>query len=81
MQRLAQAKIAEMQFDWTQYPETVRFTYQGVGLRYFRDVSFQMVAAINARVDRAGKTLRPTFDTGIGRADRHIEAFKATQGR
>ncbi len=81
MQRLAQAKIAAMQFDWTQYPETVRFTYQGVGLRYFRDVSFQMVAAINARVDHAGKTLRPTFDAGIGRADRHIEAFKANQGR
>lgn len=81
MQRLAQAKIAAMQFDWTQYPETVRFTYTGVGLRYFRDVSFDMVAAINARVDRAGKTLRPAFEVDIGRADRHIEAFKATQGR
>lgn len=76
MQRLAQAKIAAMQFDWTRYPETVRFSYQGAGLRYFRDVSFQMVSAINARNDHAAGVLRSAFDAEIGRADRHIEAFR-----
>jgi len=77
MQRLAQAKIAAMQFDWTAYPETLRFSYQGAGLRYFRDVSFQMVSVINARIDRAAGQLHPTFDAEIERADRHIEDFKA----
>lgn len=77
MERVAQTKIEAMQFDWTKYPETMRFSYQDPGLRYIRDVSFQMVATINARIDRAAAMLRSTFNAEIDHADRHIEDFKA----
>ena len=77
MERVAQAKIEAMQFDWTQHPETMRFSYQDPGLRYIREVSFQMVATINARIDRAATVLRSTFHAEIDHADRHVEAFKA----
>jgi hypothetical protein len=81
LERVAQAKLAAMQFDYQPYPEAELFIWNDPGRKYFRDVSFRMVTAINARLDRAAGTVEESFRANAARADPHIEAFKARADR
>ena len=67
---------APHRYDFSADPRAELFIWTDPGRKYFREVSFRVVAAANARMDTAQARISPAFAAAAALAEPHIAAFR-----
>ncbi len=76
LQRTTAPLLEKIRYDFSAHPRAELFIWTDPGRKYFREVSFRVVAAANARMDAAEARIRPAFPAAAALAEPHIEAFR-----
>lgn len=76
LQTTAAPLLQKIRHDFSADPRAELFIWTDPGRKYFREVSFRVVAAANARMDGAQARIAPAFGAAVAAAEPHIGAFR-----
>ncbi len=76
LQSVAAPLLEKTRHDFSADPRAELFIWTDPGRKYFREVSFRVVAAANARMDSAQARISPAFAAAAALAEPHIAAFR-----
>jgi hypothetical protein len=67
-------------YDFTPYPNAIRFASQDPGLKYARMLAIQGIDAVNRHLEAVAAELRAALDGSRGAVDEQIRAYRARIG-
>jgi hypothetical protein len=64
-------------YDFTPYPNAIRFASQDPGLKYAKMLALQGIDAVNRHLDAVAAELRAALDASRGEVDDQIRAYRS----